>query len=74
MATRRRWGQFLRARRLEIGRELKSADGPYFRRLVEELRLNDEFEETIDRRGRRTETFMSDTYWAWVNARRETGT
>lgn len=73
MATRRRWGQFLRARRLAIAGELRSARGQYFLRLVEELSLNDEFEETIDRRGRRTEAFMERAYWDWINARREPG-
>jgi hypothetical protein len=70
MATRRRWSQFLRARRLAIADELESARGQYRLRLVEELRLNDEFETTIDRRGRRTEAFMEDTYWGWISAHR----
>jgi hypothetical protein len=73
MATRRRWGQFLRARRLEIAGALRGAHDQEFLRLVEELRLNGEFEARIDRRGRRTERFMESAYREWVDTRREPG-
>lgn len=73
MATKRRWGQFLKARRLAIAAALRGAHDQEFLRLVEEITLNDEFEATIDRRGRRTEAFMERAYWDWVNAHREPG-
>lgn len=75
MATKRRWGQFLRARRLAIADELKKThwSEQEFLRLVEEIILNDEFEETIDRRGRRTEAFMERAYRAWIERHREPG-
>jgi len=75
MATKRRWGQFLRARRLAIAGALRKArwqDEEYLQ-LVEEIVLNDEFEATIDRRGRRTEAFMERTYRAWLGRHREPG-
>ena len=68
---RPRWGQFLRAKRQEIYGKLKKADGLAFQRLVEEIRLNDEFEETVDRRGRRTVMFMERKYKEWVEGHRE---
>jgi len=73
MATKRRWGQFLRARRLAITDALEGAHDQEFLRLVEEIALNDEFEATIDRRGRRTEAFMERTYGAWLECHREPG-
>lgn len=71
MAGKRRWGQFLRARRLEIADALEAAHDQKFLRLVEELALNDEFEATVDRRARRTEAFMKRTYDAWIGKRRD---
>ena len=73
MPGRRRWGQFLRARRLVIADALKGARDQEFLRLVEEIALNDEFETTVDRRGRRTEAFMEQTYGAWLERHREKG-
>lgn len=73
MAAKRRWGQFLRARRLAIAAALKGASNQEFLRLVEEITLHDEFEATIDRRGRRTEAFMERTYGAWIKRHREPG-
>jgi hypothetical protein len=73
VAAKRRLGQFLRARRLAIADALKGAHNQEFLRLVEEITLNDEFEATIDRRGRRTEAFMERVYGEWIRAHREPG-
>jgi len=73
MAIKRRWRQFLRARRLAIADELDEAHDQEFLRLAEEILLNDEFEATIDRRGRRTEAFMERTYREYIDSRRKPG-
>jgi hypothetical protein len=68
--SRLRWGQFLRAQRQNIYSKLKQADGLAFFLLVEEIQLNDRFEETIDRRGRRTIKFMEQKYKEYIDNHR----
>lgn len=74
-----RWGQFLRAKRQEIYCKLKQiSDFPaqeiirvQERALVEEIRLNDQFEETVDRRAGRTVKFMEQKYKEYIDDHRE---